>query len=236
MLHPRRGNVDPDDLSYVILEPVQGEGGYRFPSDAFMDEIATVLDRYDVPLVVDEIQTGLGRTGEMWGSDHYSIEPDVITSAKALRVGATIGREELFPDETGRISSTWGGGDLLASMQGVLTIDAIQEYDLLANARERGEQFERRIRDDAPEFVRDVRGKGLMLAIDFDSRPRRDAVVEAAFDRGLLLLGCGFRTLRILPPLDVTAREIDIGADLLLEAFEDLEVADVGPRESDEVI
>jgi len=237
MLNPKRGNLDPDDVSYVIVEPIQGEGGYRFPSPAFMDEMESVLERYDVPLIVDEIQTGLGRTGEMWGADHYSIEPDVITSAKALRVGATISREGVFPDETGRISSTWGGGDLLAALQGVLTIDAIQEHDLLSNARKRGEQFKQRIREEDPDFVEDVRGKGLMLAIEFDSRPRRDAVVHAAFERGLLTLGCGFRTLRILPPLDVTAREIELGADLLLEAFADSDVGDVEREfDADEVI
>jgi 4-aminobutyrate aminotransferase len=237
VLNPKRGNLDPDDVSYVIVEPIQGEGGYRFPSSAFMDEIESVLDRYDVSLIVDEIQTGLGRTGEMWGADHYSIEPDVITSAKALRVGATISREAVFPDETGRISSTWGGGDLLAALQGVLTIDAIREHDLLANARNRGKQFKQRIREGDSDYVEDVRGKGLMLAIEFDSRPRRDAVVHAAFERGLLTLGCGFRTLRILPPLDVTAREIEMGAELLLDALADADVEDVGRDfDADEVI
>jgi 4-aminobutyrate aminotransferase len=173
----------------------------------------------------------------MWGADHYSIEPDVITSAKALRVGATISREAVFPDETGRISSTWGGGDLLAALQGVLTIDAIREHDLLANARNRGKQFKQRIREGDSDYVEDVRGKGLMLAIEFDSRPRRDAVVHAAFERGLLTLGCGFRTLRILPPLDVTAREIEMGAELLLDALADADVEDVGRDfDADEVI
>jgi len=84
MLDPERGTIDPDDAAYVILEPIQGAGGYRFPSDAFMDEIADVCNELDVPIVVDEVQSGLGRTGEMWAADHYAIEPDVIASAKAL--------------------------------------------------------------------------------------------------------------------------------------------------------
>jgi 4-aminobutyrate aminotransferase len=229
MLDPSRGNVDASDVSYLIVEPIQGEGGYRIPSQSFMTEIADVTEEYDIPVVADEIQTGLGRTGEMWGVDHYAIEPDVITSAKALRVGATISRDELFPDTPGRISTTWGGGDILASLRGVLTIDAIQEYDLLSNARERGRQFKERLREEVPSFVVDVRGKGLMLAVEFDSKPRRDAAVCEAFSRGLLTLGCGYRTMRVLPPLDVTAREIDLGVDLLLETLEDQQVKDVSP-------
>jgi 4-aminobutyrate aminotransferase len=222
MLDPERGTIDPDDAAYVILEPIQGEGGYRFPSDAFMDEIADVCNELDVPIVVDEVQSGLGRTGEMWAADHYAIEPDVIASAKALRVGATISREEVFPEEKGRLSSTWGAGDILAAAQGALTIDAIQEYDLMDVAVERGRQFCERMRDETADVdaVADVRGKGLMLAVDFDSKERRDAVQEAAFASGLLLLGCGHHTIRVLPPLDSTAREMDLGMDLLLDAID----------------
>ena len=222
ILDPKRGFVDPEDVAYLILEPIQGEGGYRFPSDPFMDEIAQTCDELDVPIVVDEVQSGLGRTGEMWGADHYAIEPDVIASAKALRVGATISREEVFPEEKGRLSSTWGAGDILAAAQGALTIDAVLEHDLMDNAVETGRQFLERMRDETADMdaVADVRGKGLMLAVEFDSTERRDAVQEAAFASGLLLLACGHETIRILPPLDSTAREMDLGMDLLLDAIE----------------
>ncbi|ADJ15190.1 class-III pyridoxal-phosphate-dependent aminotransferase [Halalkalicoccus jeotgali] len=213
------GHLPPEDLAYLVLEPVQGEGGYRIPSEAFMREVADVCTDHDVLLIADEIQTGLGRTGEMWGSDHYPIEPDVITCAKGLRVGATISRSDVFPEEGARISSTWGAGDLLASMQGALTVDAIREEGLLENARLRGEQAKELLRDAAPEGVVDVRGLGLLLAVEFDSKERREAVIEAALKRGLLTLGCGHRTLRLLPPLDVTEREIGIGIDLLCEAI-----------------
>jgi len=134
---PRR----PAEIAFLTLEPIQGVGGYRFPSEAFMNEVAAVTDEYDIPLVVDEIQSGVGRTGEMWASDHYAIEPDVIASAKALRVGATISRSEVFPSEKNRLGSTFGGGgDVLGSMMGALTLEAIQEHDLLANATRRGRQ------------------------------------------------------------------------------------------------
>ncbi|WP_101297885.1 aminotransferase class III-fold pyridoxal phosphate-dependent enzyme [Halegenticoccus soli] len=221
-LDPERGNVDPEEVAYVIVEPIQGEGGYRVPSEDFTREIAEIVEEFDIALVADEIQTGVGRTGKMWGSDHFPIEPDVITAAKGLRVGATISRSDVFPAEKGRLSSTWGAGDVIASLQGALTLDAIEEYDLLDNAVVRGRQFKETMRDADPEGVVDVRGKGLMLAVEFDTKERRDAVMEAAFGRGLLTLSCGYKVLRILPPLDVTEREISLGSDLLLEAISDV--------------
>ncbi|WP_435194139.1 aminotransferase class III-fold pyridoxal phosphate-dependent enzyme [Natronomonas sp. EA1] len=219
-LSPEGGHVNPEEVAFAILEPIQGVGGYRFPNEEFMAEVGDVCDTYDIPLVVDEIQSGVGRTGEMWAADHYPIEPDVIASAKGLRVGATVGKKELFPDEKNRLGSTFGGGDLLASMQGALTLEAIEEYDLLANATERGRQARELLRDDAPDHVEDVRGKGLMLAVEFDTPERRDAVVEAALERGLLTLGCGKKTIRLLPPLDSTEREIELGTGLFCEAMQ----------------
>ena len=220
-LDPDRGYVDPDDVAYLILEPVQGEGGYRFPSEAFTDEVASLVEASDITLVADEIQTGMGRTGEWWASDHSALEPDIVCSAKALRVGATIGREEQFPTEKARISSTWGAGDLLSAAQGALTIDAIEEHDLLANATARGRQFVETVGDFGMDSIEDVRGLGLLLGVEFDTTERRDAVQEAALSHGLLTLGCGYKTLRVLPPLDVTEREIELGATLLRRAVRD---------------
>ncbi|WP_227356678.1 aminotransferase class III-fold pyridoxal phosphate-dependent enzyme [Haladaptatus salinisoli] len=219
-LQPEGGHVNPDEIAFVVLEPIQGVGGYRFPSTEFMREVGDVCETYDIPLVVDEIQSGVGRTGEMWASDHYPIEPDVIASAKALRVGATVSRSDVFPTEKNRLGSTFGGGDVLSSMQGVFTLEAIEEHDLLANATERGRQAKELLRDsDAPHVV-DVRGKGLMLAVEFDAEDRRDAVVAEALNRGLLVLGCGEKTVRLLPPLDSTEREIELGIGILNEAIE----------------
>jgi 4-aminobutyrate aminotransferase len=221
MLHPERGHVDPDEVAYLVLEPVQGEGGYRFPSDTFLQEVADVCAEHDVLVVADEIQTGLGRTGTFWAAEATPLEPDVITAAKGLRVGATVAREDVFPDERARLSSTWGAGDLLSSLQGAVTIDVIREQGLMANAVARGEQALARLRGADLPGVEDVRGRGLLLAVEFDAKARRDAAVEAATKRGLLTLGCGHETLRLLPPLDVTEREIDLGCDLLAEAVGD---------------
>jgi 4-aminobutyrate aminotransferase len=221
-LDPHQGVIDPEEVAYLILEPVQGEGGYRVPHDEFARDVAAIRERYDVNVISDEIQAGLGRTGEMWGIDHLDLEPDVITAAKGLRAGATIANEDMFPEEKGRLSSTWGAGKIADSMQGVFTLDAIHEYDLLDNAVERGRHLRELLEDGDLPNVTDVRGRGLMLAIEFDTKERREAVVEAAMKRGLLVLGCGYKTLRLLPPLDVTAREIDLGFDVLQQAVEDV--------------
>ncbi|GAB3417992.1 aspartate aminotransferase family protein [Haloparvum alkalitolerans] len=220
-IDPDRGHINPEEVAYLIMEPIQGEGGYRFPSDAFMEEVAALTEEHDITLIADEIQSGVGRTGEMWASDHYPIEPDVITSAKGLRVGATISRSDVFPDEKGRLSSTWGAGDVIAALQGSLTLDAIHEHDLMDNATVRGRQFLETMRDADHEGVVDVRGKGLMLAVEFESKALRDDVLEAALQHGLLTLACGYKVLRILPPMDVTEREIELGCELLSAAIED---------------
>jgi 4-aminobutyrate aminotransferase len=219
-LAPEGGHIDPGEIAFVILEPIQGVGGYRFPSDDFMAEIGAICEKYEIPLIVDEIQSGVGRTGKMWATDHYPIEPDIIAAAKALRVGATVARRELFPDEKNRLGSTFGGGDILASIQGLFTLEAIDEHDLMVNAVARGRQAKATLREHATEKIVDVRGKGLMLAVEFDTGARRDGVVAEALNRGMLTLGCGEKSLRLLPPLDVTEREIDLGTAILADAID----------------
>lgn len=231
LVDPKRGRIDPTEVAYVIVEPIQGEGGYRIPSEAFLKEIAAVCKDQKIPLIVDEIQTGLGRTGEWWGIDQWAIEPDVIAVGKALRVGATVGRADVFPEEKSRLSSTWGAGDIIGSLVGALTIDIIEDNGLRANAREQGTRMLERLRDADPDYVVDIRGRGLMIALEFDTKARRDAVLECCFKRrGLLTLPCGYKTLRLLPPLDVTRREIELGSELVLATITDREVADASPQ------
>ena len=221
MLHPKRGHVNPEEVAYLILEPIQGEGGYNVPSEAFMDEIAALQDEYGLPIIADEIQSGMGRTGKMWASDHYAIEPDVITAAKGLRVGATVAPADVFPTEESRLSSTWGSGDIVASIQGTLTLDIIEEQNLMDNATVRGKQFRAALREQLPDAVtEDVRGKGLLVGVEFDTKERRDAIQRAAFESGLLTLGAGYKTIRLLPPLDVTEREIDLATEYFAAAAE----------------
>ncbi|WP_435358792.1 aminotransferase class III-fold pyridoxal phosphate-dependent enzyme [Haloarchaeobius sp. DFWS5] len=219
-LDEKAGVIDSEEVAYIILEPVQGEGGYRVPHSGFIDDIQQIRHDHGIYVIADEIQAGMGRTGEMWATDHLDLTPDVITSAKGLRVGATISRSDVFPEETGRLSSTWGAGDIVAAAQGVATIDAIHEYDLLDNAQVRGRQMWETIADAEKDSIVDIRGRGLMFAVEFDTKDRREEVIKQALGRGLLTLGCGYKSLRLLPPLDVTAREIELGTDLFLDAVD----------------
>ncbi len=211
------GTIDPEELSYIIIEPIQGEGGYKIPNKKFMKEVRKISQQYHIPLIDDEIQTGIGRTGKIWAIEHFDIKPDMITASKALRVGATIGREEFFPKEEGRISGTWCEGNALATALGYTLLEVIEKERLLKNATEKGNYFLKRLNELKQKFscVQDVRGLGLMDAIELDTKERRDKLVMAVRKKGLLILGCGYKAARFLPPLDVHQREIDLAMDIL---------------------
>ncbi len=220
-LDPVRGLIDPAEVAYVILEPVQGEGGYHVPSEPFMREVGRVVRQYHIPLIADEIQSGMGRTGRWWASEHFDIQPDIIVAGKGLRVGATIGRIELFPKEEMRLGSTWGEGNALSSAIGFTTIRIIQRDGLLDHATRLGERLRQELRrlQERFDFIVDVRGLGLMDAMELDTVERRGRIVQACLDRGLLLLGCGFKAIRFLPPLDVTDRELDLALEILADVL-----------------
>jgi 4-aminobutyrate aminotransferase len=197
----------PEEIAFVIVEPLQGEGGYVVPSNEWMAYLRFITHKHDIPLIVDEIQSGLGRTGKWWCYEHYGITPDILTSAKALRIGATIANEKYFSDEQGRISSTWGEGNALSSAVGALTIRIIRDENLLDNVHMMGSYLKDRLT--SLDFE-NVRGKGLMVAFDLETHESRNSFVSEAAKKGLLLMGCGTKSVRLLPPLNVTKREIDI--------------------------
>ena len=219
-LDPDIGLIDPEELAFIILEPIQGEGGYNVPSVEFMKEIGRLAKKYAIPLICDEIQSGLGRTGKWWAIEHFGIQPDLMTVAKPLRIGATLGRSDLFPRQEYRISSTWGEGNALSSAIGYTSIEVIQKENLLENATKMGDYFLGELRQLQWKypFIVDVRGIGLMDAIEIDTRERREKIVREAFEKGLLLLGCGYKSIRFLPPLDVRKREIDLALEILEQA------------------
>ena len=222
-LDPDIGLVDPGEVAFIILEPIQGEGGYNVPSIEFMREVERLAKKYSIPLIADEIQTGLGRTGKWWAIEHFGIQPDIITVAKSLRVGATLGKTELFPQLEYRISSTWGEGNALSSAIGYTIIEVIQKENLLDNATRRGNYFLGQLRGLQRKypFILDVRGIGLMDGIEIDSPERRERILRGALDRGLLLIGCGYKVIRFLPPLDVRQREIDMALEILEKTFQE---------------
>ena len=224
-LDPDIGLVDPGEVAFIILEPIQGEGGYNVPSMYFMKEVARLAKQYSIPLISDEVQSGMGRTGKWWAIEHFGIKPDIITVAKPLRVGATLGKTDLFPQQEFRISSTWGEGNALSSAIGYTIIEVIQRENLLDNASRMGNYFLDQLRglQKKYSFIHDVRGIGLMDAIEIHSRERRDQIIRKAFERGLLLLGCGYKVIRFLPTLDIHRREIDLALEILEAACKEVE-------------
>jgi 4-aminobutyrate aminotransferase len=217
-----RANVPADEVAAILVEPMQGEGGYLVPPDGFLERLRDLCDRHGILLILDEVQTGIGRSGRMFASEHWALAPDIVTLAKGLGSGMPIGMMvarrgvmEAWP--RGAHGNTYGGNPLCCAAA-LATIDLV-EREYMANAAGVGERFIARLRDlqgRHPE-IGDVRGKGLFLAIelvkDRDTKePAHDlceAVVRQAFRNGLLLLSCGISTIRFMPPLVVTIDEVD---------------------------
>lgn len=221
---PEIGLVSPEEVAYIIIEPVLGEGGYDIPNLDFIGEVAKTARTNRIPLICDEIQSGLGRTGKWWACEHFNIRPDIITSAKALRIGATLGRKEIFPQEERRISSTWGEGNAISTAMGYKIIEVIQKENLLTNATRMGDHLLDGLRtlESGHQFLHDARGLGLMAAISVSTDRTRNRILQRAFQKGLLLLGCGFESIRFLPPLNVNQREIDIALNILDDVLKSL--------------
>ena len=206
------------NISFLIMEPIQGEGGYNIASPKMVKEIRKITKENNIPLISDEVQAGMGRTGKWWSIEHYGVKPDVITAAKALKVGATISSSKMFPKLEGSISSTWGGGHLIDMMVGVETIRIMKRQNLLAKNTKNGEYIMDRLRElqvKHPEIT-NIRGKGLMIAFDFPNKRFRDHIQLTFVKKGLVTIGCGSSGVRLIPPYIITKKEID-------EAFEIIE-------------
>lgn len=210
--------VVPDSLGCVILEHVQGEGGYHVAPKKMVTDIKKLCAVHGIPYIADEVQSGVGRTGAWWAFEHYGITPDVMACAKALKVGATVASRTLFPVEEGAISSTWGGGHVLDLVTGLTTLRVIQRDRLVEHAHRMGNYLGRRLRELS---VENERGLGLMRAVDMDTPHHRDVAVRMALKRGLVLLGCGERGIRFLPPLIVGKEEIDEAMTLFSAAMKE---------------
>lgn len=212
--------VDPEEIAFVIVEPFQGEGGYVPATRGFMEETRHFTEVHDIPLIIDEIQAGLGRTGEWWCFEHYDIVPDMITAGKALQISAVIGKEKYFPVEKGRISGTWAEGNILNSALGYMVIDIIRRDNLLDNAEDLGEYFRNELRKLG--LFNHVRGMGLMIGVTPIQPDRRNEMVEASAQKGLLVIGCGVASIRFLPPLNINKHEVDVCIEILNEVGKNL--------------
>jgi 4-aminobutyrate aminotransferase len=231
------------DVACMIAEPIQGVGGFAVPPDGFFRPMKDVLDEYGIPFISDEVQTGWGRTGEhFWGIEAHEVVPDIITFAKGigngLSLGGVIARSEIMDAVSANSISTFGGNPL--SCAGALAnLDYVIDNDLQTNSRKVGEHLIARLRElgDKHEAIGDVRGKGLMMGLELVVPPGKvpdpkttAAVMEAAREEGLLIGKGGLygNVLRMAPPLSLTMEEADEGFEMLAQAVG--QVLDMGPQ------
>ncbi len=223
--------LPPDEVAAIVVEPIQGEGGYIVPPKAFFEELAALAARHGILLVLDEVQTGMGRTGKMWAAEHFGITPDIYAAAKGIASGlplsATVSSAGIMDWPRGAHASTFGGNPV-AIAAALKTIELL-ERDLIANAARMGAYLLDRMRDWPARFpiVGEVRGLGLMIGIeiirDQNSKERapdlRDRLERLAFERGLLVLGAGRNALRLSPPLIITRDQADFAVDTLADTL-----------------
>ena len=217
----------PEEVAAIFVEPIQGEGGYIVPPNIFLQEIRRICDRHGILMVADEIQSGAGRTGKWWAIEHSGVQPDIVCMAKGIAsgmpIGACVTRAEVMNWVPGSHGSTYSGNPLcLAAMAATLNVI---EREGMSNAANVGAAALERLHTwvDRHRIVGDVRGRGLMIGIEIveDKQTRkqagalRDRLVDLAFERGLLLLGCGENSIRLCPPLIVTHEETTVALDIL---------------------
>lgn len=223
--------LPPEEVAAVFVEPIQGEGGYVIAPNVFMQELRRICDRHGILLVSDEVQSGAGRTGKWWAIEHTGVQPDIICSAKGIASGMPLGimisRADIMDWVPGSHASTFGGNPVCIAAA-LATLDVIERENLMQNATYVGNHMLKRMADWPKKYrvVGDVRGRGLMVGVEIvkDQQTKeygadlRDRIVELAFERGILFLGCGPSTVRIAPPLVVTKDEADVAIDALEES------------------
>jgi 4-aminobutyrate aminotransferase len=223
--------VPADEVAAIIVEPVQGEGGYIVPEAGFLRGLRELCDRHGILFIADEIQSGAGRTGSMWAIEHFGVEPDILLSAKGIASGmplsAMVARADILEAwDKGAHGSTYGGNPV-ACAAALATFELLAD-GLIENAAARGVQGLEALRSMQaryPDAIVDVRGLGLMLALELATPQLAEALEYEAFSRGLLLLGCGAKSIRISPPLVIDAATMASGLRVLEGA-----VAEVSAR------
>jgi 4-aminobutyrate aminotransferase len=223
--------VDPSEVAAVIVEPVQGEGGYVVPHPGFLKRLRELTRRHGILLIADEVQCGMGRTGRFFASEHFSLEPDIVTLAKGIAsgmpLGALLARDEVMKWNDGGHGSTFGGNPV--SVAAALATLRLLEGGLVDNAARVGSRLleQLRARLGRHPVVGDVRGLGLMIGVEIvrDRQTRapepelREKILEDAYRRGLLLLGCGKSTVRLAPPLVIDDEDADTAVRILDESI-----------------
>jgi 4-aminobutyrate aminotransferase len=223
--------LPPKDVAGILVETIQGEGGYIVPPDGFYPALRKLCDRHGILMILDEVQCGMGRTGKWWAIEHFGVEPDMLTSAKGIAsgmpLGACVARKSVMNWEAGTHGNTYGGNPISCAAS-LATIDLI-ENGFMQNAKEVGAYAL-----DALEEIKarhtsigEVRGKGLMIGVEFvkdratkePAKKLTDRIVDLGFERGLLMLSCGKSVIRIAPPLSMSKSEMDEGLMLFEDAL-----------------
>ena len=227
-------NVPPSEVAAILVEPIQGEGGYLVPPDGFLAGLRQICDEHGILLIFDEVQSGIGRTGRMFACEHWGVRPDILTSAKGLGsglpIGAVIAKRKIMEHwKRGAHGNTYGGNPVTCAAA-IATLDLVRS-EFAANAARVGAHFMQRLEELKRDFpcIGEVRGKGLMIGMelienDAERTPARalcDRLVTRGYYNGLLLLSCGVSTVRFMPPLCVTVAEVDEAVSLLRSALDE---------------
>lgn len=229
--------IDPSMVAAIMMEPVQGEGGYIVPDKEFVQYVREICDKYGILLIFDEVQSGMGRTGKLFAYEHFGVKPDILTSAKGIANGfplsAVIGKKEIMEQwHAGAHGGTFGGNPVACAAANAV-LDELTDGGMLDNAAKMGDYFKEKLfalQKKYPSVIGDVRGLGLMLAMEMvhpDKTPDADittAIRTKALEKGLLLLGCGtnHNIVRFIAPTIVTEKEIDIAINIIDECLKEL--------------
>lgn len=226
----------PEDVAAIVFEPIQGEGGYVVPPPEYFQRLKKLAEKYGILLIDDEVQSGMGRTGKWFAIEHWNVEPDILCSAKALAsglpLGATIAKAKVMDWVGGSHASTFGGNPL-SCVAAMAVIDIIKEERLLENATKQGTYILKRLEEmkSESEMVGDVRGKGLMIGVEFvedkDSKKpapqKTNEVMMRSWKRGVAVITCGISTVRIMPPLNITRELVDSGMEIIEDVIKEVE-------------
>jgi len=229
-----RTTMPPEEVAAIFVEPIQGEGGYVVPPPEFHIELHKLAKKYGILYVADEVQSGMGRTGKMFAMEHFGVVPDIMSLAKGIAsgmpLGAMVARSEIMIWEAGSHASTFGGNPISCSAA-LATIELL-ESELIKNAEIRGKYLMAKLGEiqKTAECIGDVRGKGLMVGVELvkDRESKKEApewrnkIIQRAFEKGLLLLGCGQNSIRFCPALTVSAEEIDLCLSIFEESLKEV--------------
>ena len=228
--------VPAEDVAAIVFEPIQGEGGYVVPPPEYFQRLKKLADKYNLLLVDDEVQAGMGRTGKWFAIEHWNVEPDILCIAKALAsglpLGATVAKAKLMDWVGGSHASTFGGNPV-SCVAGNAVIEVVNEEKLLENATRQGGYIVKRFEEakEKSEIIGDVRGKGLMIGVEMveDKESKKPAsekaseIMRRSWRRGAVVVTCGASTLRIAPPLCITRELVDSALDIIIDCVKEVE-------------